>query len=158
MSARLLFLLAFLVVLHLLLNVGLSLGPMAPDLLVVAVVTGSQRFGGAWGAALGFALGLVEDGTSISNFGANVFALTVVGGLAGRIANALEGDSTTFLLAFLAVGKWSRDILAWVVSDSATRPPVVDALLVESPLAALYAAVAGVAARALMLPRSRASL
>lgn len=155
MTVRLAFLLAALVVLHLVANVALPLGTLAPDLFAVTVLTASQRLGGAWGAALGLILGLMEDSASPTSFGASAFALAVVGGAAGRLAEVLKSDSSAFLFALFAVGKWSRDLLAWLVSDAATRPPVVDALLVEAAVAALYAATVGVAVCALLSPRPR---
>ena len=152
---RLAFLLLVLVVLHLVANVALPLGALAPDLFAVTVLTASQRLGGAWGATLGLFLGLAEDSMSLTSFGASAFALAMVGGAAGRLARVLKGDSSAFRFALFAVGKWSRDLLAWLVSDAATRPPAVDALLVEAPLAALYAATVGIAVGAFLSPGPR---
>ena len=152
---RLALVLAALVVLHLMANVALPLGALAPDLFAVTVLTASQRLGGAWGAALGLLLGLVEDSTSLTSFGASAFALAMVGGAAGRLAEVLRSDSSAFRFVLFAVGKWSRDILAWIVSDAATRPPVADALLVEAAVAALYAATVGIVVVALLSPGPR---
>ena len=157
MTARLAFLLVALVVLHLVAKVTLALGALAPDLFVVTVLTASQRLGGAWGAALGFFLGLVEDSMSLTGFGSSAFALAMVGGAAGRLAEVPTGDSSAYRFTLFAVGKWSRDLLAWVVSDAATRPPVVDALLVEATVAALYAATVGIAVYALLSPGPQTS-
>lgn len=155
MTVRLALLLVALVVLHLVANVALHLGALAPDLFAVTVLTASQRLGGAWGATLGLILGLVEDSISLTSFGASAFALAMVGGMAGRLAEVLKTDSSAFRFALFAVGKWSRDLLAWLVSDAATRPPVVDALLVEATVAALYAATVGIAVGAFLSPGPR---
>lgn len=155
MTVRLAFLLVALVVLHLMANVALPLGALAPDLFAVTVLTASQRLGAAWGAALGLVLGLVEDSVSLTSFGASAFALAMVGGAAGRLAEVLKSDSSAFRFVLFAVGKWSRDLLAWLVSDAAIRPPAVDALLVEATVAALYAATVGAAVGAFLSPGPR---
>jgi len=149
MNLRVFLLCSGLIVTHLLLHVALGLGRVAPDLAVVGLLLASRALGSAGGAATGFILGLLEDAFAVVSFGANVFAMSVVGALAGRTRELFVGDSIPFLAVFLALGKWGRDTLAWVVSDSAGRAPVNDALLVEGPLLALYAAAAGLLARLL---------
>lgn len=155
MTARLAFLLVALIVLHLVAKVTLALGALAPDLFAVTVLTASQRLGAAWAAALGLILGLAEDSISLTSFGANAFALAMVGGAAGRLAEVLKSDSSAFRFVLFAVGKWSRDLLAWLVSDAANRAPVVEGLLVEAAVAALYAATAGVAVGTFLSPGPR---
>ena len=155
MTVRLAFLLLALVVLHLVVNVALPLGALAPDLFALTVLMASQRLGSAWGAALGLVLGLVEDSMSLTSFGASAFALAVMGGVAGRLAEVLKGDSPVFRFVLFAVGKWLRDLLAWLVADAATRPPFVDSLLVEATVAALYTASVGTAVGAFLPPGPR---
>ena len=154
MRLRLFLLCTALIVMHLLLHVALALGPVAPDLLVVALLLGCRALGSAGGAALGFVLGLLEDAFAVTSFGSNVFALTVVGALGARTRDFFVGDSIPFLAVFFMLGKWSRDMLAWVASDPAARPPLNDLALVESPLLGLYAAAAGVFVRMLFIRRS----
>ena len=153
MRLRLFLLCTSLILTHLLLHVALALGPMAPDLLVVALLLASRALGSAGGAALGFVLGLLEDAFAVVSFGANVVALTVVGALGARTRDFFVGDSIRFLAVYFTLGKWGRDVLAWVASDPASRPPLDDLALVESPLMGLYAAAAGVLIRLLFIRR-----
>lgn len=148
MNLRVFLLCTGLVVTHLLLHVGLGLGRVAPDLAVVALLLASRALGSAGGALSGFVLGLLEDAFAVGSFGANVVAMSVVGALAARTRELFVGDSIPFLAVYLALGKWGRDALAWVVSDAGSRVPFND-FVVESPLLALYAAAAGLLARLL---------
>ena len=153
MRVRLLLLFTGLIVTHLMLKVALALGPVVPDLLVVALLLASRSLGSAGGAALGFVLGLLEDAFTAISFGANVFALTVVGALGARTRDFFVGDSIPFLAVFFTLGKWGRDLLAWVASDPASRPPLDDLALLESPVMGLYAAAAGLLVRLLFIRR-----
>ena len=153
MRLRLFLLCTALVVTHLVLHVALELGPVAPDLVVVALLLASRSLGGSGGAVLGFVLGLMEDAFAVISFGANVFALTVVGALGARTRDFFVGDSIPFLAVFFTLGKWSRDLLAWTASDPAARPPLDDLALVQSPLLGLYAAAAGLVVRFLFIRR-----
>ena len=149
MNLRVLLLCTGLTLAHLLLHIALGLGKIAPDLAVVALLLASRALGGAGGAATGFLLGLLEDAFSVASFGANVFAMSVVGALASRTRGLFVGDSIRFLAVFLVLGKWGRDLLVWTVSDPGGRAPFNDSMLVEAPLLALYAAAAGLVARLL---------
>lgn len=153
MRLRLILLCTTLIVTHLVLHVALELGPVAPDLVVVALLLASRSLGSGGGAVLGFVLGLVEDAFATISFGANVFALTVVGALGARTRDFFVGDSIPFLAVFFTLGKWSRDLLAWTASDPAARLPLGDLALVESPLLGLYAAAAGLVFRVLFVRR-----
>jgi len=133
-----------LVITHLLLHVGFGYGRIAPDFMMVAVLVGARDFHVGKGAALGFFLGLAEDAFSVLSFGANTFALTVLGILSSRSRDLFVGDSLGFVVAYFFLGKWMRDALAWVASDLTSRPPAFDFLLVDAPLGALYVAVCGI--------------
>ena len=149
MNLRVLLLCVGLIMTHLLLHVALGLGKVAPDLGVVALLLASRALGSAGGAATGFVLGLLEDAFSVGSFGANVFAMSVTGAVAARTRELFVGDSIPFLAVFLALGKWGRDMLVWAVSDPGSRAPFNDAMLMEGPMLALYAAAAGLFARLL---------
>ena len=149
MNLRVSLLCVGLILAHLLLHVALGLGKIAPDLAIVALLLASRALGSAGGAATGFVLGMLEDAFSVITFGANVFAMSVVGALAARTRELFVGDSIPFLAVFFVLGKWGRDLLAWLVSDPGSRAPFNDAMLVEGPLLALYAAAAGLLARLL---------
>lgn len=138
-----------LVVLYFLLRVGLGLGVLAPDLLAVALLLGARRMRAGQAAGLGFVLGLLDGAVNPVTFGAGCLALTVVGYLGSRSREWVAGDSAAWLVAYLFVGKVLYDLLVFVVlllRDLSPGPATV--LLVASPIAALYAAAAGLAAAA----------
>lgn len=139
-------LMGLLVVLHFVLHLSLGLTTSAPDLLTVAVLLGSRQLTGGRAAAYGFALGLLEDAVSLSAFGAAAVTQTVIGYLGARSRDLFVGDSLLFLALYLFLGKWLRDALYYGVATAVRRGSAVDALLVSAPLAALYAAAAGIVA------------
>ncbi len=151
MTPRVAALVLGLVVTHLLLRVALGLGNEAPDLFLVAVLIGSRHLGLRAGAALGFILGLLEDAFSMLSFGATVFALTVLGAAGAHSRFLFVGNSVRFLVSYLALGKWVRELLAWVVSDPATRNAFGEHMLFESPLMAVYASIVGTSISRLVL-------
>ncbi|HEX2090894.1 MAG TPA: hypothetical protein VHG28_00775, partial [Longimicrobiaceae bacterium] len=73
-------------------------------------------------------------------------ALTLLGFLASRSRELFSGGGTIFLAFYLFVGKWLYDILLYLVILVSARPGSASSLLLISPLAALYAAVVGLAA------------
>ena len=135
-----------LVLLHFMLHLGFGLGLGAPDLLTVALLVGAREIGMGGGAALGFALGLLEDSFSVLSFGANALALTVVGAVGARTRDLFVGDSVSFLVSYLFVGKWMRDLLHWVAIGEGLREPFIQVMLVEGTLGAAYATGTGLIA------------
>lgn len=136
---------AALAVLHFLLHVGLGLGPWIPDLLTIAVLVGARESHVGVGAGIGFVLGLLADAFSLLSFGANTVALTLVGLLGARSRDFFLGDSLLFLVSYLAVGTWLRNVLHWVMAGEGARGSPAHAFLVDAPLEAVYAAVVGTA-------------
>ncbi len=142
--------LALLVLAHLFLHVGMGFGGGAPDLFLVAALVAGRlsRVGAA--AGLGFGLGILEDAFSVLSFGSNAFALAVTGIAASRSRDLFVGDSLVFLFFYFLVGKWVRDLLAWLVSDATVRDGFVEHLLIDAPTAGVYAAAAGIAVVSLL--------
>ena len=141
-----------LIIAHLVLRVGFGLQNEAPDLLVLALLLASRSLSLRAGAALGFVLGLIEDAFSMLSFGASVFAMTLVGTMGAQVRHLFVGRSIFFQSTYFFLGKWARDLLAWIVSDVDSRKVFFDHIFIESPLMALYVTVIGVAAR-LLFPR-----
>ena len=132
-----------LVVLHLGVHVAVGLrGGFAPDLLTVALLLGARRLSGSGAAALGLALGILNDALSLTAFGALAVTYAIVGFIGARSRDLFEGDSLLFVAAYVFLGKWLRDLIYMVLTRSA---PWSD-LWSSAPIAALYAAVAGVIA------------
>jgi rod shape-determining protein MreD len=132
-----------LVFVHFLLHLSLGIGERAPDLLVIALLIAAREVGVGRGAGLGFALGLLDDAFSVLAFGANTLALTLVGAGGARTRDLFVGDSFVFFTSYLVLGKWSRDLIHWIAVGERMREPFVDAMLVQAPIAAAYAAVVG---------------
>ncbi len=128
---------------HFLLHVGLGLGAWAPDLLTVGVLVIARQVRTGTAAGIGFALGLMEDALSILSFGANALALTVVGILGGLSRELFLGESVRFLIAYLALGIWLRRAIHWLLTGAGSGEEAFRVMLVEGPMAALYAAVVG---------------
>lgn len=132
-------------VLHFLLHVGLGMGGWAPDLLTVGVLLLARELRTGWAAGIGFAFGLMEDAFSILAFGANTMALTLVGILGARSRDLFVGESVLFLGSYFALGTWLRYALHWLFAGEEVRGPAASVLLIDAPIAAVYAALVGVA-------------
>ncbi len=133
----------FLILLHFGLHLSLGLGDSAPDLLVVALLIAAREVDMGWGAGLGFLLGLLDDAFSVLAFGANTFAMTLVGMGGARTRDLFVGDSLVFLTSYLVVGKWMRDLLHWVAVGGGLRESFVDTMLIQAPISAAYAGLIG---------------
>ena len=134
-------LLAFL---HFFLHLGFGLDERAPDLLIVALLLAAREVGMGAAAGIGFAFGLLLDAFSVLAFGANTIAMTLVGMAGARTRDFFVGDSFFFVVSYLFLGKWLKDLIHWVVVGEAIREPFTQAMLVEASLAAGYAAAVGV--------------
>jgi hypothetical protein len=136
-----------LVVLHFVLRLGLGLGHLAPDLLVVALLLAAREIRAGWAAGLGLALGIIDGSMVPFNLGASALVLTIIGFLGARTRELFSGDNYLFLALYLFVGKWLYDTLLYLVTGDLFSSGAAYLLLI-SPLTALYAAAAGVVALA----------
>lgn len=132
-----------LVVLHLVIHVGFGVGAAAPDLFTLAVLILARELHMAAATGFGLALGLMEDAQGLLAFGAHGFALAVVAAMAARTRELFVGDSLLFVAIYLFAGKWLRDAVYWVAAGSQLRGPMVEALVVDAGLAALYMTLVG---------------
>ena len=133
----------FLILLHFGLHLSLGLGESAPDLLAVALLISARELDIGRGAGLGFFLGLLDDAFSVLAFGANTFALTLVGMGGARTGDLFVGDSLLFLTSYLVLGKWTRDLLHWVAVGEGLRESFIDTMVIQSPISAVYAGLIG---------------
>ena len=122
---------------------SLGLGESAPDLLVVALLIAAREVDIGLGAGLGFLMGLLDDAFSVLAFGANTFAMTLVGMGGARTRDLFVGDSLLFMTSYLVLGKWMRDFLHWFAVGQGLRESFVDTMLIQSPISAAYAGVVG---------------
>jgi rod shape-determining protein MreD len=136
-----------LVVLHFVLRLGLGLGQLAPDLLLVAVLLAARERRAGWAAGLGLALGVLDGSMVPFNLGTSALVLTVIGFVGARTREIFSGDNFVFLALYLFIGKWLYDTLLYLVTGDLFGAGATYLVLV-SPLTALYAAAAGVLAAA----------
>jgi len=139
-----LLLIMFLVVAHLLLRLTLGYGNRTPDLFVVALLIGAREINQGNNSALGFLLGILEDGFSAMSFGANTVALSILGLVSSRIRDTFVGDSPVFLVAYFFLGKCLRDLTYWIAVGADIRGPFLSTFLPDAFLGATYVCLAGV--------------
>ena len=139
-------LIAALVILHFVLRVGFGLGFYVPDLLTVALLLAARRMRAGAAAGLGVLFGVLDGAVNPFTMGASALVLAVLGYLASRSREVLAGDSPVLLIAFRGLGKYLFDLFLWGVLSSRALAGPASVLFTLSPLAALYAAAAGLAA------------
>ena len=140
---------AGLVVLHFVLRVGLGLGVLAPDLLVVALLLASRRMRPGGAAGLGFVLGVLEGSANPTVFGAASLALSVVGYLGSRSREWLAGDDPVTMVAYFFVGTLLYEALLYLLLAVMGAGGSAMALAIPALFASLYAAAVGLGASAL---------
>ena len=140
---------AGLVVLHFVLRVGLGLGVLAPDLLVVALLLASRRLRPGGAAGLGFVLGVLEGSANPTVFGAASLALSVVGYLGSRSREWLAGDDPVTMVAYFIVGTLLYEALLYLLLAMMGAGGSAMALAIPALFASLYAAAVGLGASAL---------
>jgi len=134
-----------LVIAHFVLHVGLGFGRGAPDLLTIGLLFAAREVEVGAAAVVGLVFGLLEDALSVLAFGANTVTMTAIG-IAGAFTRDLfVGDSKLFVVSYLFVGKWMRDLLHWLLMSADLRQPFVTEVVVQGTLAAGYAALVGIA-------------
>ncbi len=135
-----------LVIVHFFLHLTLGLDARAPDLLVVAVLLGARSLSGGAAAGLGFGLGLLEDAVSVAAFGAAAATFTIIAYLGARTRDLMVGDSLVFVFVYVFIGKWAQAAMYYGLAGGVRRGEPVEALLMNAPLQAIYAAAAGLVA------------
>jgi rod shape-determining protein MreD len=140
---------AGLVVLHFVLRVGLGLGVLAPDLLVVALLLASRRMRPGGAAGLGFVLGVLEGSANPTVFGAASLALSVVGYLGSRSREWLAGDDPVTMVAYFFVGTLLYEALLYLLLAVMGAGGSAMSLAIPALFASLYAAAVGLGASAL---------
>jgi rod shape-determining protein MreD len=142
--ARVWLVVAVLATLHLLLHVSFSMDGGAPDLLTLGLLLVSREIDTGKAASLGLFFGLLEDALSVLAFGANSVAMTILG-IGGALTRDLfVGDSRFFLVSYVFIGKWTRDLFHWIAVDAGQRQPFVEEVLVDGGIASLYLVAVGV--------------
>ncbi len=138
---------AILVALHFLLRVGLGYGQLAPDLMVVALLLAARQVSAGAAAGIGLLLGVLDGAVVPPAMGASAVALTVLGFIGARSRELFAEDNYVLMALYLFVGKWLFDTILFI-GTSEIFGSGAGYLLLVSPLTALYAAAAGMAAHA----------
>ena len=133
-----------LALMHFLLHLGLGLGNTAPDLLTISLLLAAREVGMGSAAGIGFAFGLLLDAFGLLGFGANTIAMTILGTAGSRTRDWFVGDSFFFVISYLFLGKWLKDLMHWIAVGEGVSEPFVQAILAGSTLNAVYAAAVGV--------------
>ena len=97
----------------------------------------------------------LEDALSVLSFGANSVAMCVVGSAGALTRDFFVGDSRYFLVSYLFIGKWVRDLAhwaaaGWVDAGAGPRQPFVEQVLIDGGIASLYVAAVGLGVGALL--------
>jgi hypothetical protein len=142
---RLLLFVAVLVVLHFALRIGLGLGSLAPDLLVVAFLVYARESRPGTAAGMGVLLGVLE-GSATYSVGAASLVLALLGYFASRSRDLVASDGLVLMAFYLFAGKWVYDVALFGVTALSAHAGSASSLIVFSLPAAIYAAAAGVAA------------
>ncbi|HEX6747212.1 MAG TPA: rod shape-determining protein MreD [Longimicrobium sp.] len=138
-----------LVALHFILRVGMGLGVLAPDLLVVALLLASRRLRPGSAAGLGFLLGLLEGSANPFVFGYASLGLAVLGYAGSRSREWLAGDDPLNMVAFFFAGTLIYELLLYVMLAVGGVGGSPMALLIPALLASIYAAAVGLGASTL---------
>jgi len=132
-----------LVVLHFWLRPRLGDPRLAPDFLLLALLTFAMRVRPGVGAVAGFLVGLATDAVAPTAFGAAALAGTTVGFVAGWVRTLFVADNVLVSALFVFGATWVRDLLQVVASNQLAGRALLWQLLAYSPGAALTTAIAG---------------
>ncbi len=129
------------------------LGWRAPmDFLVLALLLASIRVRPAAAALVGLLMGLVADSLTPESLGAAAIAMTIVGYVASWLKAVFFADNLALNAFFFFLGKWSFDVIYFVVEQRLGGIELVQQLLLWSPLSAAATAVAGILLLLIMRP------
>jgi rod shape-determining protein MreD len=130
------------ILIAILLEGALALGPARPDFAVVILVYGSIRWGAMGGAVLGFGLGILRDVLVLYALGLHAVGMTILGYGVGKLRDTLYLSAPAVDLVLLAGTKLLLDII--VLSATAGAWSTWESRFFwEAPLSALYTAGLG---------------
>lgn len=117
--------------------------PVAPNLLVGALLLAALRLRSGHAAILGFGLGILEAAMGLEGMGSISLVLTAVGYLAARSRDLLFADARYYTPIYLFVGTWLAELALMLAMPGG--PGVLLALVLAPVSAALTALVCGAA-------------
>jgi cell shape-determining protein MreD len=142
-----------LLVLHFLFRPFLVRLPVAPNLLVGALLLATLRLRSGHAAILGFGLGILEASMALEGMGSYALALTVVGYVGARSRDLLFADARFYVFGYVFVGTWLAEIVLLLLGTSPAGPVRLilgsgaDALLTATVCGGVEALTASLSAR-----------
>jgi rod shape-determining protein MreD len=134
-----------------------SLGGIRPDLFLLLVFLVSQRVSPETATALGFVIGLCQDGLSGGPLGLRAFTDSLMGFLTSRLSHHVYTDRPLAVLWLLLGGSAGAGCITLALLSFFLGPPsLVSAFLFVIVPEALYTAAVGLLI--LWLPQIRAAL
>ena len=112
------------------------------DVLAFATVVWALRYGGAWGATFGFALGLAADLDAVHFLGRHALVLSLLGYGIGRLSRTVVRDSLRTQLVLILIGTVIHQ--TWTVAFETGNLASWPYLIERVGLAALVTPPAGV--------------
>jgi rod shape-determining protein MreD len=125
-----------------LLEDALALGPARPDLAVALLVYGAIRWGAIGGAILGFALGILRDLLVLYALGLHALGITLLGYAVGKLRDTLYLSAPAVDLLLVAGAKLALDTFV-LLATAGGWSTWETRFFWEVPLSALYTAALG---------------
>lgn len=133
----------------------LALFGVRPDLPLVATVLLAYARGSTTGTVAGFFIGLAQDVTNPAFLGLNALTKSLLGHVTGALRANLDASSLPMRFAVLFVAVVAHDVLYLAVFTRLALSELLLGLLVRSLPTALYTALVGMWAFALLGPLTR---
>lgn len=96
--------------------------PVAPNLLVGALLLATLRLRAGHAALLGFGLGILEAAMALEGMGWYALALTVIGYVGARSRDLLFADARYYVFGYLFIGTWLAETVLLVLGTSPPGP------------------------------------
>lgn len=123
----------------------MSLGPVAPDFLILVTAFFALYRGAIAGSVFGFVIGLLQDLFNPGYLGLNALTKTVLGFAVGKAGAKTIPENATFLFVLFASVSWGHDILYLVFYNWPNVGVAFRSIFVAALPSALYTALLGVA-------------
>lgn len=120
----------------------ISIGTIRPDLLMIALVAISMRYGAVVGLFSGLVIGLIQDVYAIEALGANALAKCLIGYFTGLLDEKVIKVMPATKVFFLAIAFISHDII-YSLSAGIHGVPFWDALIGKTLPSAIYTLILG---------------
>ena len=123
----------------------MSLGPAAPDFLILVTAFFGLYRGAIAGSIFGFVIGLLQDVFNPGYLGLNALTKTVLGFTMGKAGAKTFPENVAFLFVLLASVSWGHDILYLVFFNWPNVGVTFRSIFIAALPSALYTALLGVA-------------